>query len=136
MANAKQQDIDLAITRYEYGDLDRKQSAVLTIETSKHYIGGLRSSASVYWVGNRMRSHCFSLCGDSGDFGRNRLMISAPSVKATQKAIDKQHAEVFTPDAVAVLVEAAKAHYAAVVRAGVDGFRNTYPASLPVAEVA
>lgn len=127
MANAQKQDIELGITRFEYGELDRKQVAVLQIETSKYYTGGLISDAGVYWVGSHCRQNCMSLSADaSGDYGK-RLIVNR-AAKATQKAIDKQHAEAFTPEVVARLVEAAKAHYANVVRAGVDGFRNTYPA--------
>lgn len=37
MANKKSEDIDLDITRLEYGDTDRPQHTVLTIETSKYY---------------------------------------------------------------------------------------------------
>lgn len=125
MAKSQSQDIDLGITRYEYGDVARKQVAVLQIQTRKYYNGGLISDATVYWVGNHSRQNCIALGGDGGDYGK-RLKISARDVKATQKAIDRQHAEVFTPEAIAQLVEYAKLHYAAVVRAGVDGFRNTY----------
>lgn len=126
MAQAKKQDIDLGITRFEYGDKGRKQKAVLTIETDKYYNGGLLSDATVYWVGDHSRQTCVALGGDGGDY-RKRLSMSAREVRATQKAIDKQHAEVFTADAIAHLVDGAKLHYAAVVRAGVDGFHNTYP---------
>lgn len=62
-----------------------------------------------------------------GDYN-HRIKISARDVKATQKAIDRQHAEVFTAVAIAQLTEYAKAHYASALRAGVDGFHNTYPA--------
>lgn len=52
MANAQRQDIELGIVRYEYGEADRKQVAVLQIETSKYYNGGLISDAAArkeYW---------------------------------------------------------------------------------------
>lgn len=127
MANKQRQDIDLGILRYEYGDESRKQNAVITIETGKYYNGGLISDATVYWVGNNCRQNLITFGESGGDYGK-RLKISDKTVKATQKAIDKQHAEVFTPETVAGLVEAAKLHYAAVVLAGVDGFKNVYPA--------
>lgn len=132
MATAQKQDIDLGITRYEYGEQDRKQAAVLQIETSKYYNGGVLSDASVYWIGRTSRQQLISLGGDSvGDYSK-RLKLSGREVKATQKAIDRQHAEVFTPEVVAQLVETAKRHYAKAVREGVDGFRNTYPPALEV----
>lgn len=127
MANAQKQDIDLGITRFEYGEEDRKQIAVLQIQTSKYYNGGLISDATVYWVGQHSRQNCMSLTGNGGDYGK-RLKISGREIKATQKAIDRQHAEVFTPERIAQLTEYAKAHYASALRAGVDGFHNTYPA--------
>jgi hypothetical protein len=77
-----------------------------------------------------MRSQCIGLLGaGGGDFSRD-LHRSATTVKATQKAIDKQHAEVFTPDVVAGLTDAAKAHYVKVITAGIDGFKNTYPSAV------
>lgn len=128
MATSQTKDIGLGIIRYEYGEADRPQCAVLEIETSKYYNGGLISTASVYWVGENCRQQMMSLGGDTdGDYSK-RIKVSAKTVKATQKAIDAQHAEVFTPEAIAQLAEYAKLHYAAVVNAGVDGFKNTYPA--------
>lgn len=127
MATAQKRDIDLGITRYEYGDAGRAQRAVLQIETSKYYNGGLISDAAVYWVGVHCRQNCISLGTDGGDYGK-RLKISGREVKATQKAIGTQHAEVFADEVVAGLVAAAKERYAAAIRAGVDGFHNTYPA--------
>ncbi len=124
MATSQKQDIDLGITRYEYGDITRKQVGVLQIETSKYYSGGLLSDAGVYWAGAHCRQNCMSLSGDGGDYGK-RLKFSGRDLKATQKAIDRQHAEVFTVDVVADLVRYAKLHYAAVVRAG--GQRDADP---------
>ncbi len=129
MSAAQKQDIDLAIKRLEYGEADRPQHAVLTIETSKHYNGGLISDATVYWVGAHSRQNTMALHGDGGDY-RKRLFNSARTVKATQRAIDRQHAEVFTPEVVAGLVQAAHEHYARYVRDGVDSFRNTYHAEV------
>ncbi len=137
MSQKQTQDIELGIVRLEYGDSARPQRAVLTIETSKYYNGGLISDAHVYWVGNSCRSNMMSIGGDDsvGDYSK-RLNVSPRTVKATQKAIDKQHAEVFTAEAVAGLVQGANEHYARYVRAGVDGMKNTYlPATVaPVEE--
>ncbi len=126
MANAQKQDIALGITRYEYGEPARKRVAVLQIETRKYYDKGLISDASVYWVGEHSRQRTVSLGGDErGDYDR-RLKVSGRDMRATQRAIDKQHAEVFTPDIVAGLVAGAKLHYATAISAGVDGFHNVY----------
>lgn len=124
MANAQRQDIDLGITRLEYGNQTRPQQATLQIETSKYYNGGLLSDASVYWVSENCRQQLMSLGDGSGDYSR-RLLINK-SAKATQKNIDAQHAQVFTPEVVAQLTEYAKLHYARFVREGKDGFQNTY----------
>ena len=129
MANKQTQDIDLGITRLEYGDAARPQRGVLTICTGKYYNSGLISDATVYWVGNHSRQNCVSLGTDGGDYGK-RLKVSEKTVKATQRNIDKQHAEVFTVTTIADLTEAAKLHYARFVRAGIDGFKNTYPTAV------
>jgi hypothetical protein len=130
MATSQTKQIDLGITRYEFGEMDRPRRAVLEIQTGKHYNGGLASDASVYWVGNHSRQQLIGVGGFSGGDYSSRLKTSPRDVKATQKAIDRQHAEVFTDEVVAGLVAAARAHYAAVVHAGVDGFGNTYPAEV------
>ncbi len=109
MATDREQDIELGIERTEN---TRPQRAVLTINTRKASRGGLRSSASVCWVGDDFKTHAFSY-GGGGDFSKE-LRVSDRSVKATQKAIDKQHAEVFTPEIIAALTETAKAYYAGV----------------------
>jgi hypothetical protein len=125
MATDQRQDIKLDITRIEYGMAGRAQEAVLEIRTGKGYSGGVRSDCSVFWHGNHSRCQMLGLGGPGGDYGK-KLKQSELTIKATQKAIDKQHAEVFTPDVIAGLVEAAKAHYAKYVADGVDGFKNTY----------
>lgn len=125
MAKEKTQDIDLGIVRFEYGDAASPQRAVLTIETDKAYRGGIQSNAKVMWHGAQARSHMFGLGSDGGDFS-TRVHITAGTVRATQKAIDVQHATVFTAARIAELIEAAKAHYADVVQAGIDGFKHTY----------
>jgi hypothetical protein len=126
MAQKQTRDIDLGIIRFEYGESERARKAVLTIETSKYYNGGLISDATVYWVGDHSRQNMMSLGGDGGDYGK-RLKVSARTVKATQKNIDTQHVEVFTAETIEALIRAAKEHYAAVVRQGKDGYGNTYP---------
>ncbi len=124
MAQDRQQDIDLEITRFEYGDPTRPQRAVLTISTDKASSGGLLSSATVFWRHSHGRVHLFGAAG-GGDF--SKTLARTPRVRATQKVIDMQHAAVFTAEVVADLLVAAKAHYAEYLRAGVDGFHNTYP---------
>lgn len=124
MAHSQKADIELGIVRYEYGDKNRKQMAVLQIETDKYHNGGLLSDASVYWVGASMRSRCMSLGGSGFSDYDKRLKLSPG--RATQNAIDKQHMEVFTKEVLASLVEYAKLHYARFVRDGKDDFGNTY----------
>ncbi len=75
-----------------------------------------------------------TLGGSEGGDYEKRLKVSERTVKATQKAIDRQHAEVFTPEVVAQLSGYAKLHYARYVRAGVDGMKNTYPAVAAASE--
>ena len=127
MATSQKQDIDLDIVRYEYGETSRARRAVLEIETSKYYNGGLISDASVYWVGDHSRQQMLSLGNDAdGDYSK-RLLVSARTVKATQKAIDTQHAQVFTTEVIADLTKAAKERYASRITAGIDGMGNVYP---------
>ncbi len=125
MATERSLDIDLGIRRLEGGDSGRVQRGVLEIETRKYYNGGLISSASVYWVGDHSRQQLMGIGSNEGDYSK-RLLTSDRTVKATQKAIDRQHAEVFTPEVVARLTGYAKLHYSAVIEAGVDGHRNVY----------
>ncbi len=125
MAQDRTQDIELGITRLEYGDSSRPQRAVLTIETSKSYSGGLVSRASVCWHGYHCRQQMIGVGGSGGDFSQ-RIKVSERTVKATQKNIDTQHVAAFPPDVISSLTQAAKDHYASVVAAGVDGFKNTY----------
>ncbi len=129
MAQDQNQDIELGITRLEYGDRDRPQRGVLTICTGKYYNGGVISDATVYWVGRHSRQNIVGL-GVEGDY-RKRLMVSDRGMTATQRNIDRQHAETFTPEVIERITEAAKAHYARFVRDGIDGHKNVY-----VAEVA
>ena len=124
VAHDQRQDIELGITRYEYGESARSRSAVLEIRTGKGYNGGVRSDCSVFWVGLNSRQLC---AGHGWFWWRLRLKQSKTTIKATQKAIDKQHAEVFMPEVVEALKAEAKAHYAPDLAAGVDGMGNTYP---------
>lgn len=133
MATKKTEDIDLGITRLEYGDTARPQRAVLTIETSKYYNGGLISDASVYWIGKHSRQQTISMGTPGGGDYSKRLKISGQNVKATQRAIDNQHAEVFTTETKVRLSEAAKAHYTASVASGIDGYQNIYMKPIEVA---
>ena len=126
MADEKRDAIELGITRLEYGDPTRPQRAVLELSTGKHYDGGLSSRASVYWHGDYSRSQLIGIGSSEGDYSR-RPARTDKAVRATQKAIDRQHAEAFTPEVVATITAEAKAHYAAVVEAGEDGMKNTYP---------
>jgi len=130
MANKRTQDIELGITRFEYGDLERPQRAVLVLDTHKHYNGGLVSTASVYWSGKHSRSQMVALFAGAGGDYNTQLRRGDRTAKATQRNIDRQHAEVFTSAVVESLTVAAKDHYAVAVKAGVDGMRNTYPAAV------
>lgn len=53
--------IELGITRLEWGDADRPQRAVLELSTHKLFSGGLISSASVYWHGATSRCQMIGL---------------------------------------------------------------------------
>lgn len=134
MATKRTQDIDLGIVRYEYGDAQRPQRAVLTIETDKSGRGGIESIATVMWCGDHSRQHMFGLAG-GGDFSI-RVFQTLKTMRATQKAINFIHAGAFTPEKIAELIEQAKAHYAGHIAAGVDGFKNTYPSAASAAVTA
>lgn len=109
MASKQTQDINLNLTRNEWGKPDGKlQSAVLTIETDKHYNGGLDATATVFWFGDHSRSHAFGL-GGGGDF--SKTLAVNKTARATQKAIDTLHAQTFTPEVIASLTAEAIAYY-------------------------
>lgn len=105
MAQKKTQHIDLGITRVDMG---REVRAELTVETDKGYRGGIESDARVSWVGNGFRTHAFGL-GAGGDFTKKFLLT--PGI-CTQKKIDTQHAQVFTPEVLDALTAEAKDYYA------------------------
>lgn len=134
MAQERTRDIDLGITRLEYGDENRPQRAVLTLTTRKYYNGGLISDATVYWVGHHSKQNMMSLGGDGGDYGK-RLRLSERTVKATQRNIDAEHAAAFPQDVIESMTQAAKDHYARFVRAGIDGYKNVYLAPTSVVSV-
>jgi hypothetical protein len=125
MAVARKRDIPLGIKRLEsFGGETRE--AVLQIETSKGYTKGVESDATVFWVGGGCRSRMIGLGNGPGSDYSLRVQVDR-NIRATQQAIDRQHAGVFTPERVSEIVEAAKLHYADVIRTGVDGFGNTFP---------
>ena len=81
-----------------------KETAELYLYTHKYGDGGVISMASVHFVGNGYR-----VCELFGDYGRRMKLDRA--ARATQKAIDTQHAEVFTPDTIAEILKQVTAHY-------------------------
>jgi hypothetical protein len=107
MAESRTIKIDLGLTQAEDGSTITAQ---LELETRKHSSGGITSNATVFWVGNHMKRHAFSLGSGRGDF--EAKVAADRNAKATQKAIDYQHHNAFTPQRIAELTEAAKAHYA------------------------
>lgn len=110
MAHKQTQDINLNLTRNEWGNPDGKlQTAVLNIETDKAYSGGLDSRAQVFWLADHSRS-CAIGMGHGGDFSKKIAVNKA--LRATQKAIDTMHAAVFTPEVIASLTAEALAYYA------------------------
>ena len=80
------------------------KTPVLELHTGKGFRGGVRSSVTVFWSDGQFRSTMLF-----GDF--NREVAAAPGT-ATQKAIDRQHDAIFTPDTVARIVDEARAYYA------------------------
>ena len=81
------------------------KTPVLELHTGKGFRGGgIQSSATMFWSDGQYRSTM--LFGDFSWHPRH-----TPGT-ATQKAIDRQHAEVFSPDAVARIVGEARAYYA------------------------
>jgi hypothetical protein len=106
MAQEKKQVIDLGLTRQASNR--EMEKAIMELRTDKGFRGGLRSSATVFWTNGTWKS-----CELFGDF--SKTVMQNPNVRATQKAIDTQHAQVFTPAAIAALTAEALAHYAAEV---------------------
>lgn len=108
MATDRKQDIDLGLTRNEWGDATRPQTCVLEISTGKHYYG-LGAQAQVYWLRPQSRSCALGL-GGGGDFSKTLAKVLGR--RATQKAIDTLHAQTFTPETIAALTAEALAYYA------------------------
>lgn len=93
----------------ERDDYGQTRYAFLVLETGKDYNGRMKSDATVFWVGDHSRQHAFGL-GGGGDFSKTVLRTPG-KVTATQKAIDRQHAEVFTAEVVESLTAEAKDWY-------------------------
>ena len=107
MAVEKSEVIELGLTRTDSNHEERK--AILVIKTDKDFRGGLRSTATVFWAGLHSRQHAFGL-GSGGDY--SKTLFQNPGVRATQKAIDTQHARVFTEELRADLTTESRQWYA------------------------
>ena len=107
MAIEKSEVFELALTRTDFSGEVRE--AILILETDKDLRGGLKSSATVFWKGSQSRQHAFGL-GCGGDY--SKTLLRSPGVRATQKAIDTQHARVFTDGVRAGLTTEARQWYA------------------------
>ncbi|RZU28956.1 hypothetical protein [Edaphobacter modestus] len=106
MAEDREQHIELGMTRPGTGG--QQETALLELKTGKPYGRGIASDARVVWGYPGGFSHAFGV-GTKGDF--STTLLKRPGI-ATQKAIDKQHAEVFTPAKIEELKTLAVAHYA------------------------
>jgi hypothetical protein len=84
----------------------RLETARLRLETRKSHNGGLYSGANVEFCRDGMVT--FELCGDF-----SIKILHNRAARATQKAIDTQHAQVFTAEAIAGLQDQVKAYYEA-----------------------
>jgi hypothetical protein len=110
MAETRTITIELPFTTNDDGT---HRVAKLELTTEKAYSGGIESKAYVFWHGTNSRQHAFGLCRDgSGDFAMT-ITKTDRTVRATQKAIDTQHAAVFTTERIAKLSALATAHYLA-----------------------
>jgi len=107
MAAEKSELIELGLTRNDSTGEVRK--AILILKTDKDLRGGLKSSAIVFWEGFHSRQHAFGL-GCGGDY--SRTLRRSPGVRATQKAIDTQHARIFTDELRANLTTESRQWYA------------------------
>jgi hypothetical protein len=107
MATEKSEVIELGLTRTD-GTSEVKK-AILVLETDKDLRGGLKSSATVFWKGFHSRQHAFGL-GSGGDY--SKTLLRSPGMRATQKAIDTQHAQVFTDELRADLTTESRQWYA------------------------
>ncbi len=107
MAAEKSEVVELGLTRTDSTGEVRK--AILVLETDKDLRGCLKSKATVFWEGFHSRQHAFGL-GGGGDY--SKALLQSPCVRATQKAIDTQHAQVFTDELRADLTTESRKWYA------------------------
>lgn len=91
------------------GDLGRASRGSLELETGKHYSGGIRSHYTVFHIGECMKQHQFSL-SRVGKGDASGTVKTVPGI-ATQRKIDAQHADVFTPEVIEEIRLKALAHY-------------------------
>jgi hypothetical protein len=105
MVQDRKQQIVLGLSRKDFHG--REETARLDLETGKHSTRGIVSDARVVWVYDGGFTHVFGV-GVKGDF--STTLLKRPGI-ATQKAIDRQHAEVFTPAKIEELKILAWAHY-------------------------
>jgi F0F1-type ATP synthase gamma subunit len=106
MARHVGSEIELGITRQE-GRMGPER-AVLVMNTDRGTYGGVHSGAMVQWVNEANEYRCHTLVTDYC------AKVAVSMARATQRNIDRQHAQAFSEETVAKLVEAAKAHYAGV----------------------
>ena len=79
-------------------------AAQLTLTTDKYFNGQIVSAAHIYFAKNGMIT--FELAGDF------RKVLLRTRERATQKALDTQHANTFTPEVIEALKAEALAFYA------------------------
>lgn len=95
----------LGITRTDH--LKRELTLELEITTRKSIRGGVHCSASVFRIGDRLRTHTFGL-GAGGDFSKN--LEEDRAARCTEKTVKAMHERAVAK--LADLVEEAKAYYA------------------------
>jgi hypothetical protein len=107
MAAEKSEVIELGLTRTD--DTGEVRKAIFVLKTDKDLRGGLKSSATVFWEGFHSRQHAYGL-GRGGDY--SKTLLQSPGIRATQKAIDTQHSQVFTNELRADLTTESRQWYA------------------------
>jgi hypothetical protein len=96
-----------AVKLIDFPSLDKDGlKAFLKLETSKHYIGGILSYASVEFHGKD--SITFEVFGDY-----RKVILRDQKARGTQKAIDTQHANVFTQASIEEIKASVVSYYAA-----------------------
>lgn len=106
MAHKQCTEIKIGLTKQEMGET---RIAVLELTTDKSLNGSIKSSASVFWHSEGSREHDYALGSfGQGDFEKN---LQTTRGRATQKAIFRQHSEVFTSEGVTQLTSEARAFY-------------------------